>query len=283
MKNILVCTDFSNDAYAALFYATQLLASKSCTFYILNVFDELTPLEGTKSPLLVGKELLEQLHIQSQEKLTATFHKIIMDTGNPHHEFRILSKVGDLVSIIKKSIDTYKIDMVVMGSKGNTGAKEIFLGSNTIQLANAISRCSILAVPKQIDFKTLKKIAFVTDLKKGCTKESIMPLLFLTSLTGASIQVMHINQEKILDKEQESHRKHLELCLKDVDHSFHWVQEFDDKAMIIASFLRESTIDILAMVHHKHGFLNRLVHEPVIQDVSIYADKPFLILPNQDR
>lgn len=53
--------------------------------------------------------------------------------------------------------------------------------------------------------------------------------------------------------------------------------------MIIASFLRESTIDILAMVHHKHGFLNRLVHEPVIQDVSIYADKPFLILPNQDR
>lgn len=278
MKNILVGTDFSNDAYAALFYATQLLVSKPCTFYVLNVFDELTPLELRNSPLLVGKELLDRLKLESQEKLIATFHKIMMDNRNPHHEIHILSKHGDLVRIMKNSIDTYNIDIVVMGSKGNTGAKERFLGSNTIQVANAISRCSILTVPKQIDFKTLKKIAFVTDFKKGCTEKSILPLLFLGSLTGASIQVMHITEEAILNKEQESKRKLLELCLKDVDHSFHWVEEFDDKAVVIRSFLRKSSIDMLAIVHHKHGFLNRFLHKPVLRNVSI----PFLILPHQD-
>ena len=55
MKNILAATDFSNNAYCALFYATQLLKSKPCTFYILNTFTELTPLHGKLAPFLVAK------------------------------------------------------------------------------------------------------------------------------------------------------------------------------------------------------------------------------------
>ncbi len=43
MKNILVATDFSNNAYCVLFYAAKLLEYKKCTFYLLNTFLELTP------------------------------------------------------------------------------------------------------------------------------------------------------------------------------------------------------------------------------------------------
>ena len=169
-----------------------------------------------------------------------------------------------------------------MGSKGQTGAKEIFLGSNTIQAANSINRCPILAVPKQMDYKNPKEIAFVTDFKKGCAKEIIEPLLFLASQTKAHIRVMHINEEEILSTEQESHRKLLELCLKGVEYSFHWIQDFADKAQTIDGFLEKLNIDMFAMVHHKRSFFERLVREPVIKDVSIYADIPFLILQLQD-
>lgn len=283
MKNILVATDFSNDAYCALFYATQLLASVSCTFYILNVFDELTPLDGKKSKLLGSKKLLEQLRIASKEKLTSTFHKIVMDNENDRHNFHTLSNKGHLVKIMNKTIDDYNIDLVVIGCKGNTGAKEIFMGSNTIQMANSMGKCPILAVPKQIDYKELKEIAFVTDFKKGCTKASMMPLLFLISLSGASVRVMHIAEEEILSKNQESHRKLLELCLKDVDHSFYWVQEYADKALVIDSLLEKFNIDMFSMIHHKRSFFERLVREPVIKDISMYADIPFLILLHEDR
>lgn len=282
MRNILVATDFSYDAYCALFYATQLFTSRECTFYILNVFDELTPLEGKKSKLLGHKKLLAQLQISSNEKLTSTFHKIVLDNENDKHQFQTFSKKGNLVNILKKAIDDYNIDLVVMGSKGNTGAKEIFLGSNTIQAANVIEKCPILAVPKQIDYKALKEIAFITDFKKGCAKEALEPLLFLTSLSGASVRVMHITEEEILNKEQESRRKLLQLCLKDVDHSFHWVQEYADKAIVIDSFLKKYNIDMFAMIHHKRSFFERLVREPVVKDVTMYTDIPLLILPHRN-
>ena len=136
MKNVLFATDFSNDAYCALFYATKLLAERPCRFYILNVFDEYTPLHGKKTKLLSSKKRLSQIQTESEEKLTETLHKIVMDNDNPRHRFQTLSRKGILVKTINDTIDECDIDLVVMGSKGNTGAKEIFLGGNTVKVSN---------------------------------------------------------------------------------------------------------------------------------------------------
>lgn len=282
MKNILVATDFSNNAYCALFNATKLLASKSCTFYILNIFDENTPLQGKKAKLFGGKKLLEQLQTESTEKLSETLHKIVLDTKNPKHEFQPLSVKGTLSKTMVNIIDERQIDLVVMGNKGLTETADIFFGSNTIKAVNKITKCPILAVPGEMDFKEPKEIAFITDFRKGCTKKSIAPLLFLASLNKASIRVMHINDTEILSKEQESHRKLVELCLKDVDHSFHWMQAFDDKAKVIDVFLKKLKIDLYAMVNHKQNLFEKLTYEPIIKDVSMYSDTPFLILPARD-
>lgn len=281
MKNILVTTDFSNDAYAALFYSTQLLASKSCTFYILNVFDKLTPLEEKKTALFGDKKLLKLLEINSKEKLLHVLHKINLDTDNPIHSFKTISKKGMLTKILKKIIQNNAIDLVVMGNKGNTGAKELFMGSNTIQVANTINLCPILAVPKQINYKKPKEIAFITDFKKGCREKNIAPLLFIASLYNANIRVMHINEKEILDTEQELKRKLLENCIKEYSYSFHWVQNFTDKALVINDFLEKKHIDLFSMIHHKHSFFEKVIREPVIKDISIYADIPLLILPFQ--
>lgn len=282
MKHILVATDFSNNAYSALFYATQLLASKVCTFHILNVFDELTPLAGGKARLFGTQKKLEELQKESKERLTETSHKIVLDTENKKHLFKTISKKGKLPELVAKTIEDKKIDLVVMGNKGLTEAADIFFGSNTIKTVNQINTCPVLAIPGETDFKEPKEIAFVTDLKRGCTKASIAPLLFLTSLAKASIRVMHITEQEILNKKQETHRKVLEHCLEEVDHSFHWVQEFDDKAKVIAVFLEQQQIDMYAMVHHKRNLFAKLTREPVVKDVSMYANIPFLILPYQE-
>ena len=129
MKNILVATDFSNNSYCALFYATKLLASEPCTFYLLNVFNEMTPLQRKKPKLLVGKKLLEKLQVASEENLTSTMHKIILDNENPQHQFNTISKKGILTKIILKTIDTKQIDLVVMGNKGLNESADIFLAA----------------------------------------------------------------------------------------------------------------------------------------------------------
>ncbi len=282
MKNVLVATDFSHDAYSALFYATKLLSDRPCCFYILNVYDENTALRGKTTKLFGSNKRLEALHVESKEKLTEVIHKIVRDNDNPRHKFDMASKKGILTKVIRNMIHDHDLDLVVMGSKGDTGAKEIFLGSNTIQVVNGTNLCPILVVPKQVDFKAPKEIAYVTDFKKGCVKQTITPMLFLASLFAASIRIMHIAEEEILNSEQESNSRLLELCLKGTDHSFHYIKEYDDKALIIDAFLYIRNINMFVMVHHKRSFFERLVREPVIKDVSMYAGIPFLILPIED-
>lgn len=282
MKNILVATDFSNNAYCALFYVTKLLASQPCTFHLLNVFNELTPLQGKKPKLFVSEKLLKKLQIESEEKLTKTKHKIVLDNDNSKHQFQNISEKGILSKILTKTIDKLHIDLVVMGNKGITEAADIFFGSNTIQVANIINKCPILAIPGEMDFKEPKEIAFVTDLKKGCAKKSIEPLLLITSLFKAKIRVLHITEEEILNTEQESNRKLLDICLNDVDHTFHWRQLSNNKAKVIQVFLEKLNVDLYSMVNQKHNLFEKLTREPVIKDVSMYSETPFLILPAQD-
>ncbi|MEH6769113.1 universal stress protein [Maribacter arcticus] len=282
MKNILVATDFSNNAYCALFYVTKLLASQPCTFHLLNVFNELTPLQGKKPKLFVSEKLLKKLQIESEEKLTKTKHKIVLDNDNSKHQFQTISEKGILSKIMTKTINKLHIDLVVMGNKGITEAADIFFGSNTIQVANIINKCPILAIPGEMDFKEPKEIAFVTDFKKGCAKKSIEPLLFITSLFKAKIRVLHITEEEILNTEQESNRKLLDICLKDVDHTFHWRQLSNDKAKVIQVFLEKLNVDLYSIVNQKHNLFEKLTREPVIKDVSMYSETPFLILPAQD-
>ncbi len=282
MKNILVATDFSNNAYSALYYATQLLASNPCTFHILNVYDELTPIHGKKAKLFGNKNQLEKIQAESKEKLTKTAHRIVLDTGNPKHLFKTISKIGNLSKIITKTVDNEEIDLVVMGNKGLTEASDIFFGSNTIKVVDQIDTCPVFAIPGEMQYKEPNEIAFITDFKKGCTEKSIAPLLFLASLTKASIRVMHITEKEILNNEQEAYKKQLMYFLKDIEHSFHRMQAFDDKAKVIDVFLKKLKVDVYAMVNHKHNLFEKLTHEPVIKDVSMYADIPFLILPYQE-
>jgi nucleotide-binding universal stress UspA family protein len=282
MKNILVATDFSNNAYCALFYATKLLASETCIFYILNTYSELTLSPGKKLPLLNIKKHLKDLELESKEKLTHTMHKIVLDNDNPLHTFKIISQKGDLVNIIGEKIKELNIHLLTMGNKGLTEAADIFFGSNTIKVANTLKKCPLLAIPGEMDYHPIKEIAFVTDLRKNCDQKTITQLLYIASLTKAAIRVVHVHEQHILNPTQEANRKNLEKSLNTVGHSFQWIRNFDDKAKVIDVFLEKLKVDMFAMVHQKRNLFEKLTREPVVKDLSMYSDIPFLILPSQE-
>jgi len=280
IKNILVATDFSNEAYNALFYASQIFALEPCTFYILNAFDDIVV--SAKNVLFARQKELEKLEINSKENLAKTVHKIVLDTNNSKHNFKTISSKDSLLNIISKTIDNYDIDLIVLGNKGRTGAKELFMGSNTIKIANKITKCPILAIPKEIAFKPINEIAFVTDYKKGCTKTTLAMLLNIAAVTDASIAVLHINEEEIMTPKQVSNQNLLNICLLKTPHSYDEIWNYNDKASVIQDFIVEREISMLAMAYHRRKFFERFLHEPVIMDLSIYATIPFLILPVQD-
>lgn len=280
--NVLVATDFSNDAYNALFYATKIFSSQQCIFHIVNIYDDLTDSSTTRKFLFIGEKELTQLRKNSHDNLAATVHRINLDTNNKLHTFKTISAKGSISSVISQTIDNISIDLIIVGNKGKTGARELFMGSNTIHIANTIINCPILAIPKEIAYTPIAEIAFVTDFKKGCTRNTVAMLLAIAAITQAAIRVLHIKESEIMTHNQVSNKKLLGLCLSKTAHSFEDVLNYGDKVDVIQDFLSSREINILAMAYHRRNFFERLVTEPVIMDLSIYATVPFLILPIQD-
>lgn len=278
MKHILVPTDFSNDAYNALYFAVQLFKGDHCTFHILNSYNEKTPLLSKKAEATKGKELLLALHAESKEGLLRTKHRITLDTGYEHHVLKTLSKEGNLTDLLNKLVKDLQIDLVVMGNKGITGAKDLFMGSNTTRAINLGLACPILTVPKEIDFVIPKKLALVTDYKKCISAEQMSVILEVAKIFDASICVMHINEKQRLDKFETSNMNTLSQYLENVDHSFHWMPKFASKTEVIQSFLEEIGIDFLVMFKYEHSVMEKIFREPVIKKITFNMELPFLVI-----
>lgn len=276
MKNILVPTDFSNNAYNAFFHATELVKNSECTFHLLNVYKEDKSL-WTKAGV---NHLLEQLAEDSIVGLKNTCHRIKLDHDNPKHKFNTISEKGELVKVVSEVISEKNIDLVVMGNHGCSELKAILLGSNTLKVIGGTQECPILTVPKEIEFSIPKDIAFVTDYSRSFNAEVIKPLLSLAQYNLSKICVMYISSEEKLTKEQEVNKNILEEYLKPLNYSMHWMPNFSTKAGAIKAFLEELEIDMLAMIQYNHTFLENVTHEPVIKRVAYDLDIPFLIIPN---
>lgn len=275
MEHILIPTDFSNNAYNALFHAAQLMKGAECTFHILNVFNGFTPLQSKTR----GKGIAEQQKDESREGLRSVCHRIRFDEKNPKHTFKTISKRGDLGDEILKIINKEKIDLVVMGNSGRSEIEAIFMGSNALDVLSKIKQCPVLTIPKEVEFKPLKKIAFVTDYGKTYDAGLLRPLLFMAERYTSKIAVLHINEEEVLDKYQMMNKSILMDYLLPFEHRFHWMPLFKSKATAINIFLEELEIDMLAMVNYEHSFLERMTREPVIKRVGFDNNIPFLVIP----
>ncbi|PKV48283.1 nucleotide-binding universal stress UspA family protein [Aquimarina sp. MAR_2010_214] len=279
MKRILVPTDFSNNAYSALFYATRLFQDQECHFCILNTFDVDTPVLTSRMNTAKGDSLYQQLSNESQEKLTETLHSIVRDTEDLNHTFETISVSKKLTDTINKTIKSKKIDLVVMGTKGASGAKEVLIGSNTVKVIKKIKDCTILAVPDEFDFKKPIEIGFATDFKCLYTIESLKPLLEIVTVFSSNIRVMHIHEEEKLDEIQEHNLKSLKENLKGHNYCIHWIPRFTQKAKLINEFIDEMNIDMLCMSQYKHSLMESIVHEPVIKKIGFHLSVPFLVIP----
>jgi len=272
-KNILLPTDFSDNAWSAAVYAIKLYANEACTFYFINSCkSEVSRMSNISNKLLsVMKEsaIKELLELKRLARIA---------DANENHNFETIISTESLLDGIKTTIITHNIDMVVMGTKGASKAKEIFFGSNTVNVLKKIKSCPILAVPDEFDFVEPKQIAFPTDYNKQYDENILNPLKSISELYNSKIRVLHIEEEKELTETQNRNIKKLDEDLSGFEHTFHWMPDYANKASVIIDFIEELEINILIMVNNKHSFIERIVNEPVVKKIGFQPVIPFLVI-----
>lgn len=274
-KHILLPTDFSDNSWSAIVYALKLYADVECVFYLLN-----TVAMGVSAMANFSNKLVDIMKTGALKEIEELKELIVVSDANSNHDFEIIISSQDLIDAIRICIRNNKIDLIVMGTKGATGTKELFFGSNTVKTIKKVKDCPILIVPDEYDFVPPKQIAFPTDYKRFFEDKEMRPIIELSQLYNSKIRVLHINKEETLDDVQDYNYTNLNELLKDYNHSFHWMPDYNSKEIEIKAFIQELEIDILAMVNYKHSFLEKLLKEPIIKKIGFHTEVPFLVVPS---
>jgi len=266
--NILLPTDFSDNAWSAAVYAFKLYADKECMFYFLH-----SNLNGTKT-------LLSTMDEKAMKELKELKEMAEVSNANANHSFEILLSPEKLLKAIEVEVEKHKIDLVVMGTRGSSATKEFFYGSNTVHIINKMRQCPVFVVPDEYDFIEPKQIAFPTDFNRFYDEKKVEYLKHFADLFNSKIRVVHIKTENQLDEIQEYNYAVLKKHLEDCNCSFHWMPDYTKKVEEIHIFIEDLKIDILAMINYKHSLLESIVKEPVIKKIGLRPVIPFLVIPD---
>ncbi|WP_298351070.1 universal stress protein [uncultured Dokdonia sp.] len=278
MKSILLPTDFSNNALSAIQYAIKLYAQENCTFYIFHAWS--FPTDSNRAT--ITSHYVEEMKEASEKKLSAYKDQIAQSHKNAQHTFRAVHTDTSLLNGIEASINQHNIDLIVMGTKGATGAKELFFGSNTIKVVKNTKRCDVLIIPDNYQFEPLQQIAFPTDFTRSFDND-IAPLKKTSALDDTTIQILHIGDKQSLHIEQLNNLNSLKRLLHPIETDINYVEATAKKRMLIGSFIEDFNIDMLVMIVYKHNFIENLINEPVVNKLGSKAAVPFYIIKSKNE
>lgn len=277
MKKILLPTDFSENSWNAICYAQHLLKEEQCEFHILHTY---TPI-FYRLDYMMGGPAFSAIPDMGVEVAQAGLEKTMIDVknnfDNPKHSFKTFSAFNTPVNEIIELTTSEKFDLIIMGTQGATGAKEIFLGSHTVHVIRK-STTPVLAIPEGYAFKELKSVLFSTDYSDAYQEKSLATLMALIHLHEAKLTVLHVKEEYELSDEQEANKKTLSSYFTKLNPD---IIEERGKLMpnAVQEYIEEHKSGLLAMMNKKHSFFERLRNKQNLDTIGFHTKIPLLVMP----
>lgn len=282
MKTILFPTDFSNNALNAIRYGIELYKDEVCHFILLNAYDVNNYVEGSAFEAKPIESKIEEAKTQSENKLKELKNSLEIQSDNEPHSFKIISKNYNLIDAVNEQIDKRSIEVVIIGTQGNTTRYELDYGSNTIALMENIKNCPILAVPRNERFTGLNEIVHANGYKLKNEKKDFDYLTFLSKIHNAPIRVLNISETGGFSESQEVNRKALKTYFQDVEHSFHMLEHVSVPVGIYC-FSESRNSDMISFVNKQYTFVQKLLFKPLYKNLGNYAKIPVLVLHRTEK
>ncbi len=277
MKNILLPTDFSDNSLNAIDYAADMLKDVACKFYILNIQKASSFISDDFRTMSPSATIYESLIATAKTSINEIIIKLEA-RNNPIHEFEAMVDYDNFVDAIDQACAAKSIDLIIMGTKGATGAEKVFFGSNTVRV---MQRCStpVLAVPEGCNFTGMKRIVFTSNYHTLYNKEELIPLVQIAELFSSNIDILHVVEEEHLSESQENNKAFLDASFRFVNHEFVDLNK-KDLFDAVKQFIDDNQIQLLAMMSRHHTFLERLFTRHAVETFGFKLDVPMLVMEN---
>lgn len=278
MLRVLLPTDFSDNSFEAIRYALLMFKDYECEFSLLHTY--MPPiyhaeyLVGAPGQIGLGDAIRETAvtNIDKLQKRLEDQYK------NSKHSFDSYVHLNTLPNEVNEMVEEKKIDLIVMGTKGATGAQEILFGTHTVHIIKK-AKCPVIAIPPNFEYEVPKEILFPTDFEVDFKSEPLDILLKIAKQHISSIEVLHVSYGYDLSEKQQKNKGKLDGILEGIAHLFH-NQPNQEVIQAINNFQLKHKMNLLVMVQNKHTFVERLFIEPVIKKIGFHITIPFMVIPH---
>ncbi|MCG8327248.1 MAG: universal stress protein [Chitinophagales bacterium] len=278
MKKILFPTDLSEAANKAFIYALHFADKLNASLIALHVYYK-PEVKAASLPRTL-EEFYKTFDLEEFENYKDAIPALrdIQDANGFNHLNISHTLVGGdrIVDAILDSAKKEEADIIVMGTTGARGLKEIFLGSVAGEvLENA--ECLVLAVPENATFDGVIDNIGMTTTYHEEEKEALKKVLNITAPFEPTIHCVNVDLA------------HIEPFTKRMDAfsaEFANVANINFDAIdgnniqeVLAGFMEGRKVDMLAMVTHKRNFLQELFNYSRTKQMSYHSKTPILSIP----
>ena len=181
-------------------------------------------------------------------------------------------------------IEEYNADLVVMGTEGATGLKEIFLGS----VASKVIReavCPVIIVPEKSKETSYEKIVYATSLIAD-DKGVLNYLKGLAKDFKAKLECIHVEKGIETNKKFEDFAQNYKEengNNNDIEFKIITKQEEEKIEDVLLSYIEDNPSSLLVMLRRERDFMQRLFGYSVTKKMAYHAESPLLIMKAADK
>jgi len=270
INHIFFPTDFSKNAKRALPFAAEIA---------LKTDAKLTLFHATQETMDIAPDF-EKKRDQVIDDTSNNFDKLLNSLeGDQYNNLDISTVVqdGQAVTALLNQVDERSIDLIVMGTKGVTGDRNVILGSVASSVIQK-SPVPVLAVPTGSSLDNFKNLIFTSDYKKG-DLTALSNSIDFAKLFNSSVEVLHVSDQKNMESEIKF-RGFRELANEHINYdniSFHHEYELDFFPTI-SQFLADRPNSLLVMVRYKKSFWEKLTNRSLSKEMTFYSKVPLLVM-----
>ncbi len=270
IKRILIPTDYSANAKRAAQIGILLAKEINAEVFLFHGFG--LQVIGVAESIVI----VDQIKHGEGKKLDQYLNDLKTEYGDV--KIHGILEFGSAVDCIQNIVEEKKIDLIIMGTKGETDATASLLGSVATHVVNNV-KCPVLIIPKGHRAYNISEVLFATDFHFTNNMATYLaPFLAIVEEYQPYVHVVKFNSERLsgahINGVEELKLKGL---LRDTKHSFHFV-EAEDTEEAIFDFAEKNQCDLIVMVTHHYTLWERIFHRSLTKKIALHSEIPLLVL-----
>ncbi|GGH44642.1 universal stress protein UspA [Mangrovimonas yunxiaonensis] len=270
MKKLLVPTDFSQEAENALKVAAQLAKKHHCEILLLHLLE--LPLQQIDM-VNNHSELPEAMFFMklAQQKFEDLVDSDYLKGLTVQHFVEFGESFANLSEIGKRK----GANLIVMGSHGASGFKEMFIGSNAEKVVRH-SDIPVLVIKNEHQNFDIKDFVFASDFKKD-NKETYKQAADLAQTFNAKIHLVMVNTASNFTTTGKAQAR-IKDFIKDYPFDNYSINIYNDTNVEngILNFSQDINADLIGISTHGRQGIAHFFNGSISEDLVNHAKRPVI-------